>query len=50
MRYPLAARGATRVAPEVLDVGVFLWSSSRAGLRSFFFTENRAEVHEAYGS
>ena len=44
----LAARGATRVAPEVLDVGVFLWSSARAGLRRFVFIENRAEVHEAW--
>ena len=41
----LAARGATRVATEVLDVGVFLWSSARAGPRRFFFfIENRAEV------
>ena len=30
-------RGATRVAHEVLDVGVFLWSSARASLRRFFF-------------
>ena len=45
----LAARGATRVAPDVLDVGVFFWSSARAGLRHLFFNENRAEVHEACG-
>ena len=35
------------MAPEVLDVGVFLWSSARTGLRRFFFSENRADVHEA---
>ena len=34
----------------MLDVGVFVWSSARAGLRRFFFIENRAEVHEACGS
>ena len=45
-----AARDATRNAPEVLDVGVFLWSSARAGLRRSFVIENRAEVHEACGS
>ena len=50
-RYPLQpAVQATRVASGVLNVGVFLWSSARAGLRRFFFVEDRAEVREARGS
>ena len=43
-------RGIPCRPSEVLDAGVFLWSSARTGLRRFFFIESRAEVHEACGS
>ena len=49
-RCSLPPAAATRVAPEVRDANVFLWSSARTGLRRFFFFENRAKVHEACGS